>query len=126
MLIFKKKYYLFVENTREFNLNLIKIKNKFNIIYRNLTTKESIEDLRDYRKKCKKNGVNFFVANDTKLLSKINADVDYLYHRKEALKYLIELDKKISNEEISFLYPLPCNKCNLEYVYSRTNLTNPS
>ena len=25
----KKKYYLFIENTREFNLNLIKIKNKF-------------------------------------------------------------------------------------------------
>ena len=25
----------------------------------------------------------------------------YLFHRKEALKYLIELDRKISNEEIS-------------------------
>ena len=78
MLVLKKKYYLFVENTREFNLNLIKIKNKFNIIYRNLTTKEKIEDLKIYRKKCKKNGVNFFVANDTKLLSKINADGLYI------------------------------------------------
>ena len=28
-------------------------------------------------------------------------DADYLFHRKEALKYLIELDRKISNEEIS-------------------------
>ncbi len=28
-------------------------------------------------------------------------DVDYLYHRNEASKYLVELDKKISNEEIS-------------------------
>ena len=78
MLVLKKKYYLFVENTREFNLNLIKIKNKFNIIYRNLTTKEKIEDLKIYRRKCKKNGVNFFVANDTKLLSKINADGLYI------------------------------------------------
>lgn len=78
MLLFKKKYYLFVENTREFNLNLIKIKNKFNIIYRNLATKEKIEDLIIYRKKCKKSGVNFFVANDTKLLSKINADGLYI------------------------------------------------
>jgi len=85
MLVLKKKYYLFVENTREFNLNLIKIKNKFNIIYRNLTTKESIEDLRDYRKKCKKNGVNFFVANDTKLLSKINADGLYISAHNKSL-----------------------------------------
>ena len=85
MLVLKKKYYLFVENTREFNLNLIKIKNKFNIIYRNLTTKESIKDLRDYRKKCKKNGVNFFVANDTKLLSKINADGLYISAHNKSL-----------------------------------------
>ena len=28
-------------------------------------------------------------------------DADYLFHRKEALKYLIELDRKISNEKIS-------------------------
>ena len=46
MLALKKKYYLFVENTREFNLNLIKIRNKFNIIYRNSRTKERIEDLK--------------------------------------------------------------------------------
>ena len=84
MLVLKKNYYLFVENTREFNLNLIKIKNKFNIIYRNLTTKESIEDLKIYRKKCEKNGVNLFVANDTKLLSKINADGLYISaHNKD-------------------------------------------
>ncbi len=78
MLIFKKKYYLFIENTREFNLNLIKIKNKFNIIYRNQTTKESIEELKVYRKNCKKKGINFFVANSTKLLTKINADGLYI------------------------------------------------
>tara|TARA_B100000886_G_scaffold338636_1_gene301961 strand:+ start:3665 stop:4234 length:570 start_codon:yes stop_codon:yes gene_type:complete len=76
--MFKKKYYLFIENTREFNLNLIKIKNKFNIIYRSQTTKEAFQDLRIYRKNCKKKGVNFFVANDIKLLSKINADGLYI------------------------------------------------
>ncbi len=78
MLILKKKYYLFIENTREFNLNLIRIKNKFNIIYRNKITRENIQDLKIYRKNCKKNGVNFFVANDVKLLSKINADGLYI------------------------------------------------
>ena len=78
MLILKKKYYLFIENTREFNLDLIKIKNKFNIIYRNQKTKEKIQDLRVYRRNCKRYGVNFFVANDVKLLSKINADGLYI------------------------------------------------
>ena len=62
MLILKKKYYLFIENTREFNLNLIKIKNKFNIIYRNQTTKEKIQDLKIYRKNCKKKWCKFFCS----------------------------------------------------------------
>ncbi len=85
MFMLKKKYYLFIENTREFNLNLIKIKNKFNIIYRNQTTKESIEDLKNYRRNCKRNGVNFFIANDTKLLSKINADGLYISAHNKVL-----------------------------------------
>ena len=46
MLVFKKKYYLFVENTREFNFNLIKIRKKFNIIYRNQKTTEKIKDIK--------------------------------------------------------------------------------
>ena len=78
MLVLKKNYYLFVDNTREFNLNLIKIRNKFNIIYRNPTTKENIENLINFRKKCKKNGVVFYVSNDTKLLTKLKADGLYI------------------------------------------------
>ena len=86
MLVLKKKYYLFVENTREFNLNLIKIRKKFNIIYRNRTTKESIEDVKTYRKNCTRNGINFYIANDTKLLSKVNADGLYISaHNKDLL-----------------------------------------
>jgi len=85
MLILKKKYYLFIENTREFNLNLIRIKNKFNIIYRNQTTKEKIQDIRIYRNNCKKNGINFFVANNIKLLSKINADGLYVSAHNKSL-----------------------------------------
>ena len=78
MLMFKKKYYLFVENTREFNLNLIKIREKFNIIYRNQTNKEKIEVLKNFKKNCKKNGITFYIANDTNLLSKLNADGLYI------------------------------------------------
>ena len=78
MLVLKKNYYLFVDNTREFNLNLIKIRNKFNVIYRNTTTKENIENLINFRKKCKKNGVEFYVSNDTKLLTRLKADGLYI------------------------------------------------
>ena len=86
MLALKKKYYLFVENTREFNLNLIKIRNKFNIIYRNHNTKEKISELFNFRRNCKKKGINFYVSNDTSLLLKLKADGLYISaHNKNLL-----------------------------------------
>ncbi len=78
MLLLKKKYYLFIENTRDFDLNLIKIRGKFNIIYRNIISREKIENLKNYRNNCKKNGINFYIANETNLLSKVNADGLYI------------------------------------------------
>ena len=87
MLVLKKNYYLFVENTREFNLNLIKIRKKFNIIYRKTVAKENIKNLIDFRNNCKKNGINFYVSNDTKLLTKLKADGLYIsaYNNKLGL-----------------------------------------
>ncbi len=86
MLMLKKKYYLFVENTREFNLNLIRIRNKFNIIYRNKSNNEKIEVLKNFRNNCRIKGVNFYVANNTNLLSKLNADGLYISaHNKDLL-----------------------------------------
>lgn len=78
MFVLKNKYYLFIENTRDFNLNLIKIRSKFNIIYRNKNTPDKIKDLLKFRNNCKKKGINFFIANDTKLLSKLKADGLYI------------------------------------------------
>ena len=118
----KKKYYLFIENTREFNLNLIKIKNKFNIIYRNQKTIESIEELKAYRKNCKKNGVNFFVANDTKLLSKINADGLYISAHNKSLHTNIYSKKgfsfKIYNNLKCECSPNLINGMDSLYLYS--------
>ena len=86
MLMFKKKYYLFIDNTREFNLNLIKKRKKFNVIYRNQGNKEKIEALEVFRNNCRRNGVNLYIANDTKLLIKINADGLYISaHNKNLL-----------------------------------------
>ncbi len=86
MSILKKKYYLFIENTREFNLNLIKKRDKFNIIYRNQNNKEKFKNLFVFRKKCKELGIKFFISNDTKLLIKLNADGLYISaHNKKLL-----------------------------------------
>ena len=61
MLMLKKKYYLFIENTREFNFNLIKIRKKFNIIYRNQNSKEKIDDLKNLEKIVRKAGIIFIL-----------------------------------------------------------------
>ena len=77
MFTIKKKYYLFVENTRDLNFNLIKIRNKFNIVYRNKKNSEKIRDLQIFRNNCKKKGINLFIANNTKLLSFLKASFNY-------------------------------------------------
>ena len=53
MFIFKKKYYLFLENTRSFNLDLVKTRYKLVIIYRNQDSKESIAQIKNYAKLCR-------------------------------------------------------------------------
>ena len=86
MLVLKKKYYLFIENTREFDLNLIKIRNKFNLIYRNQKVDEKFQNLSRFRNNCKKKGINFYIANNTNLLSKLKADGLYISsHNKDLL-----------------------------------------
>ena len=87
MFVQKKKYYLFIENTREFNLKFIKKRNKFIIIYRNQNIKEKIDTLISFRKDCKKIGVDFYIANNTYLLSKIKADGLYIsaYNKRLSL-----------------------------------------
>ena len=42
MFIIKKNYYLYIDNTKSINLNLIKSSHKFVIIYRSVFFKENI------------------------------------------------------------------------------------
>ena len=130
MLVFKKKYYLFVENTREFNLNLIKIRKKFNIIYRNQTTKENIEKIKIYRRNCKKNGISFYVANNTSLLSKVKADGLYIsaYNRDLLLNRYSKKGYHIigsahNQNEINLKIKQGCKKIIFSRLF-RTNYSN--
>jgi|TARA_B100001741_G_scaffold90568_1_gene74210 thiamine-phosphate pyrophosphorylase len=84
MFIFKKKYYLFLENTRSFNLDLVKTRYKLVIIYRNEDSKESIAQIKNYAKLCRRKGIKFFIANNTLMLTKVKADGLYISaHNKD-------------------------------------------
>jgi thiamine monophosphate synthase len=92
MFIIKSNYYLYIENTKNIDLNCIKNSKKISIIYRNNSIQESIETLCNFRKKCHIKSFKLYIANNTKLLKECKADGLYLssYNKKNYL------DKNIS------------------------------
>ena len=85
MFIKKNKYYIYIENLRSINFNLIKLKRKFNIIYRNNLKKENADKIISFVKLCKKKYIKFFVANDVSLALKVGANGVYLSSYNKAL-----------------------------------------
>ena len=59
MFIKKNKYYIYIENLRSINLDLIKKKSKFNLIYRNNLKKENADKIISFVKLCKKKYIKF-------------------------------------------------------------------
>jgi thiamine-phosphate pyrophosphorylase len=88
MFAFKNKYFLIIESIKDINLKNIKKYNKFIIIYRNLGVKEKIADLIRFRKQCKLKLIKFYVANNIKLSTSINADGIYLSSYNKSFKTL--------------------------------------
>lgn len=97
MFILKNNYYLYIENIKLLNLNLIKKRGKFNIIYRNNQKDDSFEKLRIFRNTCKRKSIKFFIANDIKLFQKVNADGLYISSYNKSLKYLNYKTNKIGS-----------------------------
>ena len=95
MFIKKNKYYIYIENLRSINLDLIKTKNKFNLIYRNNIRKENVDNVINFIKMCKKKHIKYFVANHISLALKIGANGVYLSsYNKELLKRNRKLGRK--------------------------------
>jgi len=92
MFIIKNNYYLYIENTKNIDLNCIKKNKKINIIYRNNNAQEDIEKLYKFQKQCKVKGFKLFISNNIKLLKDCKGDGLYLssYNKK------IYLDKNIT------------------------------
>jgi len=78
MFIIKKNYYLYIDNTKSIDLNLIKKNSKIVIIYRNYKKKEKIDLIIRFRKICKTKNIKFLVANNVKLVKITKADGLYI------------------------------------------------
>ncbi len=89
MFIIKNNYYLYIENTKSINLDLIRNNIKISIIYRNNTILESYEKLNIFRKKCRIKKFKFYIANNFKLAKYLKADGLYLssYNKQIYSKY---------------------------------------
>ena len=78
MFVFKNKYFLIIENTKDINLRNIKLTYKFIIIYRNTGKKQNIDALFKFRRNCKLKKIDFIVSNDYKLMVLLDADGLYI------------------------------------------------
>ena len=94
MFAFKYKYYLYLENTKDFNLNLIKKRDKFIVIYRNNNNNEKLFDLKKFRRKCREKGVLFFIANNFSLSNSLQSDGIYISAKNSSFKQLYQKRNK--------------------------------
>ncbi len=78
MFIIKNNYYLYIENTKNIDLNYIKSRKKISIIYRNNNIQENKKDLLEFRKQCRKKGFKLYISNNIQILRDCNADGLYL------------------------------------------------
>ena len=88
MFVFKKKYILIIESIKDINLENIKKRNKFIIIYRNNKNFEKSDALFKFRKKCKLRSIDFYVANNLKLAISLGSDGVYLSSYNKSFKAL--------------------------------------
>jgi len=84
MFIIKKNYYLYIDNTKSINLDLLKRSHKFSIIYRNSILSENIQKIIFFKKNCDRKKIKFYIANNYNLAKKCNAYGLYLsaYNKK--------------------------------------------
>ena len=78
MFAYKNNYFLIIENTKDLDLENIKIQKKFTIIYRNKKDNESVDDIKRFRKFCKLKRISFYIANNINLMVVTNSDGIYL------------------------------------------------
>ena len=104
MFAYKKKYFLIIQNIKDINLNKIKKIDKFILILRNKKPSDSLSSLVRFRKQCKIKGIEFFVANNTRLAVMLKSDGIYISAFNKGFKQLNlkKLNKKILGSAHNF------------------------
>ncbi len=104
MFIFKKKYFLIIQNIKDINLNNIKKNKKFIIVLRSNKIENNLDGLMRFRRQCKIKRITFFVANDIKLCIRLNSDGIYLSSYNKSFKplHLKKLNKIIVGSAHNF------------------------
>tara|TARA_Y100000768_G_C23980367_1_gene685441 strand:+ start:2090 stop:2665 length:576 start_codon:yes stop_codon:yes gene_type:complete len=85
MIAYKKKYFLYIENTKDIDLSNLKLPNKFVIIYRNQNKSKDFNRLLAFRRKCKVRKIEFYVANNFQLMLSLKADGLYISSYNKSL-----------------------------------------
>ena len=121
MIIIKKKYYLFIENIKDLNIDLLKTNKKINLILRNIKNNK-IKEIIKFRKKCKIKQIKFYIANNLKTFNACKADGLYISaHNKK--KYFSNINKIGSAHNIKEINQKIQQGCK-EIIFSRLFKTN--
>ena len=121
MIIIKKKYYLYIENIKDLNIDLLKTNKKINIILRNGKSNE-ISEVIKFRKKCKNKQIKFYIANNLKVVNACKADGLYVsaYNKKRYFIYGSKIGSAHNIKEINEKIQQGCK----EIIFSRLFKTN--
>jgi len=113
----KNNYYLFIENSKILNFNLIKNKHKFTVIYRNKKP-ENLDQLKILRNKCRRKGVKLFIANNFRMAEACRANGVYLssHNKKFCYNNNLEIIGSAHNQEE--IYQKIKQKCS-RIIFSR-------
>ena len=128
MFIQKKSYYLYIENTKILDLSLIKKRNKFIIIYRNIGRAEDLHQIVNFRKKCNQKGIKLYISNNSSLAIKSGANGLYLSaHNKKIYhgKMLEIIGSAHSTKEINQKLRQGCKKIIISRLF-KTDYKNKS
>ena len=123
MFIIKKKYFFYIDNIKNFDLNLIKKPSKAYVIYRNKSyiKLKTIKKIIKFRKLCKSKNIKFFIANNIRLYKNTKADGLYLSaYNKNVYKNLPLIGSAHNYREIDQKIKQGCNTI----IFSRLFKTN--
>ena len=124
MFIIKKNYFLYTDNTKSINLELLIHPHKFSIIYRALDYKENINRIILFKKRCNSKNIKFYVANDYKLAKKSKANGLYLSSYNTKIYHNIDVIGSAHNfKEINQKVKQKCKIILLSRLF-KTHYTN--